>query len=541
MHKITLTVAAALAALIALAAPAGAATPFTAGTGSGARIAADQDGYGHVVWGIPAKSGEPAKVGYCRIPPGGSACDVSKELPFPSASGQVAQGDPLDVAVYTPRAMEIVVVGSCTSCGDGSPVDHVYRWVSTTSGAGFSSEFQLGTTPTSAGMQTGGSWMGPESNTLIMPGEGNRALVFASAGATANTIKTVGPGFVYSPSIARVPVAGGAPRMIVYASSSLSAIQYAVYTGGADNSAYDGIPLSDQSKWSYNEFADSGRTLVPVQADSAEPSLSSGPTSLFLTYRRLVPGDNQILIRRFNSDVLSKTFGSATVLQGGDAIDDSADAPDSTQDISGRVHVVWTSQHDGGRLRYILSDVSGTTFTTAVSVARGETFVDPDVAAAPSGAGWAAWSTGGDAAIRVVKLEAISDAPVVVPPPVKPPIVTPPLAPKPLTKTVSVKGATITFGLPRACVKRGSTFKATLTWKKQQRKGNLFVKVAKADFYIGSKIVRTDTTAPFTQTLTVKATTTAGSKMTVRARAHIKVKRGKSPKKSITSSIKVCA
>ena len=46
--------------------------------------------------------------------------------------------------------------------------------------------------------------------------------------------------------------------------------------------------------------------------------------------------------------------------------------------------------------------------------------------------------------------------------------------------------------------------------------------------------------APFTQTLTVKATAKAGSKLTVRARAHIKVKRGKSPKKSIVSSITVC-
>ena len=64
--------------------------------------------------------------------------------------------------------------------------------------------------------------------------------------------------------------------------------------------------------------------------------------------------------------------------------------------MSGRVHVIWTSQHDGGRLRYIQSDVSGATYSAPVSVARGETFGDPDVAAAPSGAGWATWSTGGD-------------------------------------------------------------------------------------------------------------------------------------------------
>jgi hypothetical protein len=122
---------------------------------------------------------------------------------------------------------------------------------------------------------------------------------------------------------------------------------------------------------------------------------------------------------------------------------------------------------------------------------------------------------------------------------VKPPVVTP-TAPKPLTKTVSVNGASITFGVPRACVKRGSSFKATLTWKKKQRKGNLFVKVSRTDFYVGKKIVKTDRTAPFTQTIKVAPSTAAGSKLTVRARAHIKVKRGKGSTKSITSAITIC-
>ena len=104
-----------------------------------------------------------------------------------------------------------------------------------------------------------------------------------------------------------------------------------------------------------------------------------------------------------------------------------------------------------------------------------------------------------------------------------------------------MKGASITFGVQRACVKPGAKFKVTLTWKRKTRKGNLFVKVAKADFYVGSKLVKTDRTAPFTQTLTATASAKAGSTLTVKARAHIKVKRGKSPKKSISSSISVCA
>jgi hypothetical protein len=40
----------AIAALLALAPAANAATPFTAGTGSGADVAVGSDGTGHVVW-----------------------------------------------------------------------------------------------------------------------------------------------------------------------------------------------------------------------------------------------------------------------------------------------------------------------------------------------------------------------------------------------------------------------------------------------------------------------------------------------------------
>ncbi len=130
-------------------------------------------------------------------------------------------------------------------------------------------------------------------------------------------------------------------------------------------------------------------------------------------------------------------------------------------------------------------------------------------------------------------ISVIVNAPVAVkaPPPVSPI----------KTTTASVPGAKISFGVPNSCVKAGSTFKVTLTWKKQKRKGNKFVKVRRADFYIGSKRVKIDKKAPFTQTLTVKAGTKAGSTVTVKARAYVKVTKGKSPTKSISSKIKVCS
>jgi photosystem II stability/assembly factor-like uncharacterized protein len=120
------------------------------------------------------------------------------------------------------------------------------------------------------------------------------------------------------------------------------------------------------------------------------------------------------------------------------------------------------------------------------------------------------------------------------------PVVPPPVKPT-KTTTASVPGAKISFGTPNTCVKAGSTFKVTLTWKKQKRKGNKFVKVRRADFYIGTKRAKIDKKAPFTQTLKVTASTKKGSSITVKARAYIKVTKGKSPTKSISSKIKVCA
>jgi hypothetical protein len=120
------------------------------------------------------------------------------------------------------------------------------------------------------------------------------------------------------------------------------------------------------------------------------------------------------------------------------------------------------------------------------------------------------------------------------------PVVPPPVKPT-KTTTASVPGAKISFGTPNTCVKAGSTFKVTLTWKKQKRKGNKFVKVRRADFYIGTKRAKIDKKAPFTQTLKVTASTKKGSTITVKARAYIKVTKGKSPTKSISSKIKVCS
>ena len=121
----------------------------------------------------------------------------------------------------------------------------------------------------------------------------------------------------------------------------------------------------------------------------------------------------------------------------------------------------------------------------------------------------------------------------------------PPPAPAPTgvaprTTSVWTSGAIINLRLPGGCVARGGTMRATLGWRKVQRKGNVFVKVRRTDFYVNATRVRVDKKAPFVATFRIPASVPAGATLTIRARAYIKVKKGRSPKKSIHATVRVC-
>ena len=107
-------------------------------------------------------------------------------------------------------------------------------------------------------------------------------------------------------------------------------------------------------------------------------------------------------------------------------------------------------------------------------------------------------------------------------------------------RTVSLPGGgSITLSGPKTCVAAGGSFTATLAFKKSKKKGAKTVKVTRVDFYIDKKRVKIDKRAPFRQTLTVR-NLAAGSKHTLKARATIKVRRGKPPKKSVSTTFSVC-
>jgi len=108
-----------------------------------------------------------------------------------------------------------------------------------------------------------------------------------------------------------------------------------------------------------------------------------------------------------------------------------------------------------------------------------------------------------------------------------------------VTHTVTVPGGTIKLSSPSSCVPVGTSFTATLSFKKSTKKGAKKVKVTRVVFSIDGKTVKTDQRAPFRQTLTVRSLVT-GSKHKLKARATIKVRHGKSPTKSVSASFSVC-
>jgi hypothetical protein len=377
------------AAVLAASAPAAqAATPFAAGVGGKPSLAVGSDGSGHVVWDTNEDSD---RVGYCRVAAGAVACNRSDALSFPGVTNAHSTGRP---TVFTPAANKVVIVAGCWNCGAGGVTDRTYRWISTNNGESFAGPIEIGRSMTTSGM---GLWL---DDAGIFVG-------VTSARAKAADL-TVGQGveyatggiFVYGPEVARVP----GSNKLVAATNDLDVVKYGVF----DGSPFSVAGFNDVTNWNIDQ------TLTAAEGDNSDTALNSGPNGVYLTYRYFVPNDNRVGLRRF--DPVSNTFGAPVHIEGPDSIDDnSLDYPDSFQDASGRLHVIWRTLHSGGRLRYRVSDTTGANFTAAANLAVQEGFYEPEVAAGADGKGFAVWTPGTTGNVRVVPLDPQPE-PVTVPP-----------------------------------------------------------------------------------------------------------------------------
>lgn len=373
---------AALALLAVDAVDAAAATPFTAGTGTRPAVAVGPDGRGHVVW---ETGGANARVGYCRVDPGASACEDGRLLTFRDYPA-VASAGRAQVFISPTEPDEIWVTAGCVQCPSGDTTSRTMAWISADGGDSFTPAFPIDTGSDVNGLGTmlfdlAPSFVGTNTSRVkAAPGvPGFDGIRFASGGV-----------FSYGSAVARVPLPGTV--RLVAAVNDLSRVKYGVYRSAGPHSA---ASINRAENWEVD------KTLVAAEPDDSDTSLSSGPNGLFLTY--LSDGaDPHVGLRRF--DPGTDTFGLPTYVEGGDPIDDNILAPAGFQDPAGRIHVVWESLHDGGRLRYVVSGTAGSGFGAAANLAAGERFAEPRVAAGADGHGFAVWK-GAGGEIRVAALD----------------------------------------------------------------------------------------------------------------------------------------
>jgi hypothetical protein len=199
---------------------------------------------------------------------------------------------------------------------------------------------------------------------------------------------------------------------------------------------------------------------------------------------------------------------------------------DLTEGPSGTVAGAWRTNGSDpdNRLRFSTSK-DGSAFTTVTIARGGEVFADLDVSIASDDRGFAVWQDDNDT-IDMASTDPIADANA---------------PPGTGTTQVEYPNATITLGGVTGCVNPGGSTSVRLGFARKKRKGNVWIKPFRVDFSVGSKLVKKVTKAPFKATIKVKASAAKGSFVEVRARAFIKVHRGKVPKKSIRVRIPVCA
>jgi hypothetical protein len=385
-RRIALVLATAATAALVPAASALSATPFTAGSGTGHDLAVGSDGVGHLAW-IRVDSGED-DVFYCRVPAGGSACDgESIGLEFGDAGAPVP--DSFGTAqVFAPAANKVVVVASCTQCGPGGIPDRTYRWVSANNGVDFTGPVEIGND-----LMLDGQAGYLNTGDITLGVEGNRFL--AMDAATVTSLDFDIGGFPVSADPAVVP--GPTPSEAVHVLNNGSGtVRFAVFNDPV-------LPVSEADLNSPGNWNDLN-SLAGAEPDNSDTHLSTGGNGVLLGYlSTMAVGDVRVAFRRFDS--ATDSFGPPTYVQGSSPVDSNGLAfPHHSQDAGNRIHFVWRTLHDGGRLRYIRSADGGASFSAPANLALGETFLDPLVEAGLTGTGFAAWRTTGSA-IRIVPID----------------------------------------------------------------------------------------------------------------------------------------
>lgn len=513
MTRLVLVMAATAAAMgLAFASPVQAGEPFTVGEGKLPHVVAEPGGTAHVVW-IRDDTGFD-ETHYCRIPRGATACDAKHVLPtsaFTESGGDTGQ----PFILRAPAGTLYIVMQRYIS-------SDVWLWESSDNGGSWSAPRKVYDWSNSTDF--GEPVLGPGAGEITFTVTNTADSVFAanldgSEAAVQVRADLNDPFDDLDYALDAVPTGDGG--MIAVGNRLASSYFWRMAPGGNP---------SDTAAWSAPP-----QLVGPAQEYA---SLAGGPSGQFAVQT----AEAKVVARKWGGS----TFGAPVVIA-----DEHGYMNDVTVSGSGGVGAVWRRNAEPNRLRFGISTDGGASFAVRTVALQPDIFFDLDVALANDNQGVYTYAksnpdSGSRDLIRVGDLTQAAE-------PTSPPAPTTTaldpavfgypdaLYPGPVRSVSAAdRDKRITVSIPRTCVRAGQRFSVRLAWARKKRKGNLFVKVRRADFYIAGKRVKVDRRAPFRQVLSMRATAAPGSSIKFRARAFIKVKRGKSPTKSIHATIRVC-
>lgn len=507
MGRMTWIALAAAAVAMATASSAQAGEPFAVGEGKVPHLTVDSTGAAHVVW-IRTDTGFD-ETHYCRVPRGGTGCDVKHVLP--TSAFAESPGDTGQPFILRGGEGRLFIVSQRYVSSD------VWLWESGDNGANWSAPRKVYDWSNSTDF--GEPVLGPGANEITLTVGNTQDAVFAantdgSESAVQARADLNDPFDDLDYALEAVPTGDGG--MIAVGSRLASSYFWRMAPGGNP---------SDTAAWS----------SPPQQIGPAQEvaSLAGGPSGQFV----LQTDAGKMVVRKWNGT----GFGAPVV-----AAEEHGYMNDVVVSDSGGVGAIWRRNGSPHRLRFGLSTNGGASFATRTVALQPDIFFDLDVALAGDNQGFYTYADSNpDSGARdIIRLGDLTEVTEAGSPTTSDPAIfgyPDPIYPGPV-RAVSVRDRDkrIFVTLPRTCVRPGQRFSVRLGWARKKRKGNLFVKVRRVDFFIADRRVKVDRRAPFRQILTMRATATRDTAIKFRARAFIKVKRGKSPTKSVFTTIRVC-
>jgi hypothetical protein len=505
---------------------ASAGVPYDVGDGAYADLALRPDGRAYVAW-TRHVVGEAARVEFCRLENdiNGCAAGSARTLPVPAGGGRgtrpVIWVDPANVNTL------VVIQGQ-----DITP-STTFRWTSGNGGDTWSAPVAAATnelydeavaitspTPGFIGVRAG---PGTSSHYQFIPLTGGTETQKASPLPESNSpfrsARTIG-------------MAGDRPVVAVQAGSP-DQIRYWKYKDSASISPFTNT--NSAANW------DNGSNIGP----GSVPRLAFGPSGLVLL---IVDGTD----RRF--ETLKFAAGSWTPAGAiaGDVDPGLVSHADLFQAPGGRLVAAMPVS---GALRVSSSTDGAASWSNFIEVARGESYVDPQVVAGADGQGFAAWS-GANGKVRATTLEPAVDSPPPGPGPGPNPGPAPNPSPGPNPSpnprspdgkpgpvaTVVIGNEEVTFIAPTQCVASGTRVTLRVTSKAKKRvagkKGRS--RIRRVIFSAGNR-KKTDKKAAFRATFATKGMR-AGSKHKLAARVRLRqiLKPRKNFNRTLKGALTIC-